>query len=284
MSEMPNEVNSGKFMNSFALISMLLISACSQLDKNGQYKLPIGLDEAINSPARAEENTDRDQYQHPKETLKFFGIRSTMTVVEISPGNGYFTEILAPYLSKTGRLILAVPRLPRHPPAVLIESEKKLQEILLRHKEVHSKTSLMPFEPIDKRNRIKKEFVDMVVSFNHVHNWVAKKETKASFKLIHDILKPHGILGIVQHRIHAGKKRVSMSGYMYEKEVIDLARAAGFKLIQKSEINANPKDTADYPGGVWTLPPVYRLGKKDRDKYEEIGESDRMTLRFVKVK
>jgi predicted methyltransferase len=104
-----------------------------------------------------------------------------------------------------------------------------------------------------------------------------------AFKFFHDVLKPGGTLGIVQHRIAPFKKRVPKSGYMTENEVVALARKAGFKLVQKSEINANPKDKADYPEGVWVLPPIYRLGEKDKDKYEDIGESDRMTLKFIKI-
>lgn len=261
---------------------LLLLFACSHKYPATNSELPQSMEEAVDSGFRNPENEERDEYQHPQETLEFFGVKSNMTVVEISPGAGYFTEILAPYLSKEGMLYLAVPRMPPRPAQVLLDNERKLQDILLRHQDIQAKTKLIPFEPHDKRNRIQKDFADAVVAFNSVHNWVAKDEAKDAFKFFYDVLRPGGILGITQHRIHKGKKRVPKSGYMYESEVIALAQAAGFKLVGKSEINANPKDKADYPEGVWTLPPTYRLGKKDRDKYEDIGESDRMTLKFVK--
>lgn len=264
------------------LLSLILISSCSHQYPAVDSRLPESLEAAVHSSFRSPENSDRDEYQHPKETLEFFGLKPSMTVVEVSPGAGFFTEILAPFLSQKGQLLLAVPRMPPRPPRVLIENERKLQDILLRHHEVQTKTKLIPFEPHDKRNKIQKDFADMVVTFNSVHNWVAKKTAQDAFRFFFDVLKPGGTLGVVQHRVREGKKRVPKSGYMYESEVIRLAEAAGLKFAGRSEVNANDKDSADYPEGVWTLPPTYRLGKKDHDKYEDIGESDRMTLKFIK--
>lgn len=265
------------------LFLLLLITSCSLFKKtHREPPIPGSLAEAVQSDSRAEENAERDEYQHPKETLEFFGITSTMTVVELSPGNGFYTEILAPFLAREGEYVMAIPRMPAHPSPTLIENEKKLQDILLQNSEVRSKAKFIPFEAIDKRNKTKKEFADLVITFNTFHNWIAKDETKMSLKFAFDILKPGGTLGIVQHRVRDGKNRIPKSGYMYEKEVIDLVTKAGFRFVGKSEINANKKDTADWPDGVWTLPPTYRLGKKDRDKYEDIGESDRMTLKFTR--
>ncbi len=270
-------------MKSYAILLVLLITSCSQF-RNSQEEpaIPESLEEAVASRARAEENTDRDEYQNPAETLAFFDINEKMSVVEISPGAGYFTEILAPFLAREGQYYMAVPRVPNNPPPFVIENEKKLQDILLRQAEVKAKAKFIPFEPLDRRNRTKRDFADVVLAFSSFHNWVAKDETSSSLKFCHDILKTGGTLGIVQHRIKEGKKRVPKSGYMYEKEVIGMVTKAGFKFVGKSEINANPKDTADYPEGVWTLPPTYRMGDVDRDKYEDIGESDRMTLKFIK--
>lgn len=266
------------------LMATLLFFSCSQVrhHQNMETTIPGTLEEAIESNARAEENTDRDKYQHPKETLEFFGLKPEMTVVEISPGAGYFTEILAPYLARAGQYVMAVPRMPSRPLPFMKENERKIQDILLQNREVQAKTKLIPFEPRDKRNKVKADWADMVLTFNHIHNFVAKKSAPQSFKFFYDILKKGGVLGVVQHRIAEGQKKIPMSGYMTENEVISLAKKAGFKLVGKSEINANPKDKADYPEGVWTLPPTYRLGEKDRDKYEDIGESNRMTLKFVK--
>lgn len=266
----------------FLLILLGLISCTTGRKDYYDTKLPSDLEAAISAGWRLEENTERDQYQHPLETLKFFGLTQTLTVVEVSPGSGYFTEILAPYLAPKGHLYLAVPRLPPRPALVLLENEKKIQDIFLRHKEVQTKTRIIPFEPIDKRNKIRKNFADLVLSFNSVHNWIATKTAVDSFKFFYNVLKPNGILGIVQHKIPDGKANVLKSGYMYEDEVIKLAQAAGFKLAGRSEINANPKDTADYPKGVWTLPPTYRLGEDNKRTYKDIGESNRMTLKFIK--
>lgn len=263
------------------LLSFVLFS-CSHKDKYKDSPIPGSLEEAVDSSARSEENTDRDKYQHPQETLEFFGIKPEMTVVEVSPGSGFYTEILAPFLATSGQYIMAVPRLPSNPPPSMIENEQKLQDILLRNQQVHIKAKFMPFEPRDERNRIKTDFADLVLVFNHVHNWVAKNASDQSFKLIYEVLKPGGTLGITQHRIAEGKKKVPKSGYMTEKEVIKLATKAGFKYLGRSDINANANDTADYPDGVWVLPPTYRLGDKDRERYEDIGESDRMTLKFTK--
>lgn len=268
-------------LKSFFLFS-LLVSCSVFKPSHREPPVPDSLEAAIESDLRSEENTDRDEYQHPRETLEFFGLKPGMTVVEISPGAGYYTEILAPYLAREGQYLMAIPRLPPNPPAFLLENERKLQDILLRNTEVKEKTKFIPFEPLDERNRIKKEFADLVVSFSTFHNWIAKKETEMALKFSYDILKPGGVLGIVQHRVRAGKKPIRKSGYLTEAEVISRVEASGFKLLGKSEINANPKDTADYPEGVWVLPPVYRLGEKDRRRYERIGESDRMTLKFIK--
>lgn len=269
-------------MKTIYIIILFVIYSCAHKYPDRQEVLPQSLEGVVDSKFRSPENSDRDEYQHPKETLEFFGIKPSMTVVEVSPGPGFFTEILAPYLSKEGQLYLAIPRLPPRPSRVLVENEKKLQDILMRHQDVQAKTKIIPFEPIDKRNKTPKDFADAVLVFNSVHNWQAKNQTAESFKLFHDILKPGGTLGVVQHRVRDGNKKVPKSGYLYQSEVISFARAAGFKLVEASEINANPRDKADYPKGVWTLPPTYRLGETDRDKYEDIGESHRMTLKFRK--
>lgn len=271
-------------MKYLLFIVALCCSSCSQFKKsNEDLPLPGSLEEAVLSEVRTEANADRDIYQHPKETLEFFGVRPDMTIVELSPGAGFFTEILAPYLAREGQYVMAIPRIPPNRPALLLENEKKLQEILLRQQAVMAKTKFIPFEPIDKRNRTKRDFADLVVTFNTVHNWVANDFTKTALKFSHDILKKGGVLGIVQHRVREGQKKVPKSGYMYEKEVISFVTKAGFRFSGKSEINANAKDLADYPDGVWTLPPTYRLGERDRRRYKDIGESDRMTLKFIKL-
>ncbi len=267
----------------FIVLTSLVFTSCSIFkNRNMEVPLPHSLEEAISSTLRSDENKKRDTFQHPLETLKFFGIKANMTVVEITPGAGYYTEILAEYLARKGQYAIVVPRMRSRPSAIVLENEKKIQEILLRHTEVQNKTRFIAFEPLNSRSGTKPESADMVLTFNSVHNWMATKSADFSFKLFYDLLKPGGVLGVVQHRIAEGKKNFPKSGYMTEKEVINLARKAGFKFFARSEINANPKDTADYPHGVWTLPPTFRLGDNDRERYEEIGESDKMTLKFIK--
>jgi predicted methyltransferase len=157
---------------------------------------------------------------------------------------------------------------------VIIKSE--------RHKNFQSNIRLIPFAPIDKKNKLPAHFADRVLIFNSIHNWVSKNYMKQSFEFIHHVLKPGGVLGIVQHRIKEGEFNYPMSGYLTEQEVISLAQKAGFRLVDSSEINANLKDKANYPLGVWCLPPIYRMGNKERERFEEIGESDKMTLKFIK--
>lgn len=264
------------------ILTASFLFSCTHRYSGTRSGLSQSMEASIESEFRSHENRERDKYQHPEETLSFFGLKPQMTIVEVSPGAGYFTEILASYLSEAGQLYLSIPRMPPRPPIILVENEKKIQDILLRHSQVQNKTKLIPFEPADKRNRIPKGFADAVVTFNTIHNMVAKNSAHDSFKIFYELLKPGGILGVVQHRVREGQRKIPKSGYMYEREVIALANKAGFKLVAKSEINTNPKDMANYPGGVWTLPPYFRLGEKNREKYEDIGESDRMTLKFVK--
>jgi predicted methyltransferase len=267
----------------YIILLIFALSSCSFFKKNdGPPPLPDNLEGAVHSDFRSKENSERDEFQHPGETLAFFGIKPNMTVMEISPGAGFYTEILAPYLAKEGQYVMAVPRMPSNPSQVLIEHEKKLQDILISHPEIQSKTRFVAFEPLNKRNLVKAGFTDMVLSFNSVHNWVATNSTKMAFKFFYTVLKPGGTLGIVQHLAPGNKKLAMKSGYMTENEVIAHAKRAGFKLVEKSSINFNPRDSGNYSGGVWVLPPVYRMGEKDHDKYEEIGESNRMTLKFKK--
>lgn len=243
---------------------------------------PKTIEEAVASDMRTPENKQRDQYRHPVETLKFFGVEPTMTVVEINPGSGWYMEILAPYLAEKGRYISA------SAPAVkdyAIANEKKISEWRAKYPEVSAKMETVVFNPPSNIQMPPDGTADLVLTFRNVHNWVAAKGEKQAFKSFYKVLRPGGILGVVEHR--AGEKHhdpLAKSGYMKESYVIAMARKAGFRLIAVSQINANPKDTKDHPEGVWTLPPTLRLGDKDKDKYLVIGESDRMTLKFEKPK
>lgn len=263
---------------------MSLFSACSSKPKTDPVKLPTTLEEAAASAYRTSANSERDQYRHPVQTLEFFGIKPDMTVVEISPAKGWYAEILAPYLAAKGQYYAAT-----IPDATTNEHLKKMnstfKEWLKIHPDIESKIIITTFNPADPDIMVAPAgTADMVLTFRNVHNWVANGNEEAAFKTFFKALKPGGVLGVVEHRADTKSKKHpnAKSGYIFEKDIIKLAESAGFKLDAKSEINANPKDKKNYADGVWTLPPTLKLKEKNRDKYIAIGESDRMTLRFVK--
>jgi predicted methyltransferase len=237
---------------------------------------------------RDPKNSARDAHRHPAETLTFFGVRANQQVVEITPGGGgWYAEILAPYLRDKGRYGAAMVD-----PAALPEGrgrdyqQKSLDDLKARlaaHPSRFDKTAFVLFDP--KQPRFGDAGgADAVLTFRNVHNWVSAGTEHGYFSAFFEALKPGGVLGVVEHRAKPGTDMETMkkSGYLTEALVIELATKAGFVLDARSEVNANPKDTADHPNGVWTLPPVNRHDAEDAQKYRAIGESDRMTLRFVK--
>jgi len=231
---------------------------------------------------RSAENKARDRYRHPLETLLFFGLRPDMTVIEMAPGNGWYSEILAPVLRDRGRLIGAIP--PDDGPEA--KYAQLFRDRLTRDPQIFDRVQTVAFQPSADSVLAPDGSVDMVVTFRSVHGWLNHAQFEDVLSAIHRALKPGGILGLVQHRAvpRADAKVSAQQGYVPEEYVIEKARAIGFELQARSEVNANPKDTRDYPEGVWTLPPTLRLGATDRERYLAIGESDRMTLRFVKVR
>lgn len=242
--------------------------------------MPKDLKGAIAYPTRTPENVARDKWRHPYETLTFFGIRPDMTVVELSPSGGWYTEILAPYLREKGKLIgAAEPMLPQNRYAMAFKRK-------LDSNAIYDKVGVGIFEPGKRYDFAAPGSVDMVLTFRNMHNWAGMGDEKVVelLKAIHTSLKPGGVLGVVDHRLpeSATQDAKASSGYVKESWVIKMAEAAGFKLAARSEVNANPKDTADHNRGVWSLPPTLANKDADREKYLAIGESDRMTLRFVK--
>ncbi len=242
------------------------------------------LDKAIVGEHRSKANRARDQYRHPRETLLFLGLKPDMTVIEIWPGSGWYSEIIAPVLRDKGRFYLAHsaiedPKLPNWQR----EGREKHEAAYARRPELYGKPVFTSLGPPDYLAIAPAGSADLVLTFRNVHNWSLQKTDALVFKAFFDALKPGGILGVVEHRAHPGTAYEQMvkSGYMTEAYVIALAEKAGFKLVDKSEVNANAKDTKDHPNGVWTLPPMSR-GRLDPEKYLAIGESDRMTLKFAK--
>jgi predicted methyltransferase len=238
---------------------------------------------AIDAPQRAEKNRVRDVYRHPAEALTFFGVKPDSTVVEILPGaGGYWTEILAPYLKDKGHYIAA-----NGEAASTSEEVQKdnagFQAKFVAAPELYGKIEVSEFAA-DKHAIAPPGSADFVLTFRNLHNWMARGETAGALKAFYDALKPGGVLGIVDHRGNPDLPQdfLAKSGYVRQDAAIQLIEAAGFKFAGASEANVNPKDTKDYPVGVWALPPTYRLKDVDHDKYAAIGESDRFTLKFVK--
>jgi predicted methyltransferase len=240
------------------------------------------LQQAVANPQRSEKNRARDQYRHPAETLAFFGIRPTDTVVEIWPGGAWYTEILAPYLAAKGRLIAAAPA---------GKGADSLAKRLDVNPALFGKVERANFPTVLGGTGVAPGTADAVLTFRNVHNWgmgylqpERKPYSEAAFAELFAMLKPGGVLGIEDHRLpeDASAEREKSSGYIKVSTVRALAEKAGFQFVAASEVNANPKDTTDWPEGVWTLPPTLALGDTDRARYTAIGESDRMTLKFVK--
>lgn len=239
------------------------------------------LKQAIAGDQREAKNQARDVYRRPYETLTFFGISPDMTVVEIWPGRGWYTEVLAPYLRGTGKLYAA--SYEKDATGHVGQIQKGYLEKLKAHPEVYDEIIVTELSR-NKTDIAPPGSADMVLTFRNVHNWMRFGYEGAVFEAMYKALKPGGILGVVEHRADPNEipDPQARSGYVPQNTVIEMAEAAGFRLAEKSEMNANPKDTRKYPEGVWTLPPSLRLKDKDRDKYLAIGESDRMTLKFVK--
>jgi len=238
------------------------------------------LQAAIASTERPAAETARDRYRHPRETLEFFGLRADMTVVELWPGSGWYSAILAPLLADKGKLVAATMD-PNDPNA---HGAKELVARVAAKPSVFGKVDVHVIHPPKDLSLGPDGSADAVLTFRNFHNWMQDGIADGVITAAFRVLKPGGVLGVVEHRAKpdADPAKVFDSGYVPVATVIDIARKAGFVLDARSEINANPLDTKDYPQGVWTLPPALRLGEQDKAKYLAIGESDRMTLRFRK--
>lgn len=232
---------------------------------------------------RSAENKARDQYRHPQQTLEFFGVKNDMTVVEIWPGGGWYSEILAPYLRDKGQLYAAHFSADSKV-AYFTKNLKGFIKKTTAQPEIYGKMILTELDPPAKIEIAPAGSADRVLTFRNVHNWMKSGQADVVFKAMYVVLKSGGILGVVEHRAAADTDQdpQAKSGYVREDYVIELAKKAGFKLVEKSALNANPNDTKNHPAGVWTLPPSLRLKEENKAHYLAIGESDRMTLKFVK--
>ena len=252
------------------------------------------LNQAIAGDHREAANAARDRYRHPLETLTFFGLRPDMTVVEIWPARGWYAELLAPVLRAHGELYEASFSPAHETEQYRKDAHQALLDKFAARPDVYDRVHVTALKYPEDTEIAPPGSADMVLTFRNVHNWLYAGHMDDMFQVFFRTLKPGGVLGVVEHRAKPGTSLEKMkdSGYMTEDAVIASAIKAGFVLEAKSEINANPKDSADHdPIGVWSLPPTFAACRKIEDaaakdacmnKYAAIGESDRMTLRFRK--
>lgn len=283
----------GNFMERFprfrsalmAVLATLSVSLSPDALAQTDAATSSALDAALAGAHRSERNKARDRYRHPKETLTFFGLRQDMTVVEIWPGGGWYTEVLAPVLKGKGKLYLAQ-YAASTPFGYQRDEMATLKSKITNNPQAFGDVRLTSLSSPNELSIAPAGTADLVVTFRNVHNWLApqyKQDPAKLFGALFTALKPGGILGVTDHRWPDSKTENPASGYISEDHVISLARAAGFELVGRSDINRNPKDTHDYKNGVWTLPPDLSVpAGEDRQKYIDIGESDRMTLKFRK--
>ncbi|MDA8621095.1 methyltransferase [Psychrosphaera sp.] len=272
------------------LVSAVLGSAYSaQASVNGN-----GIEEAIipilSGDHRSEENKARDDFRHPQRVIGFYEIKPSDTVLEVWPGNGWYSEILGPYLKAEGQLVAATfginnenskdKRLAFWSKIATEYREKMADE------ELYGNVIFTEFEPPERLDVAEVDSIDKALIIRSLHIWDEVGQMQQGLQSVFKALKPGGLLGIIQHRSTQLSDFSSSApeGYLAENYVIQAAENAGFKLVESSDINSNPKDTKDYPKGVYTLPPTLAMGALDQDKYLAIGESDRMTLKFVKPK
>jgi predicted methyltransferase len=278
-----------KFIKVFALVgAALFFQGCEQqtesvavivTDKGMNAKL----ESVIAGEHRSPENRQRDKYRHPLETLDFFSVTPASTVVEIWPGSGWYTEILAPYLRDDGRYIAAGFDLESEIEFIRMAAER-YQAKLDANPELYDQVETSVLMPPDKLDFIEPESVDVILTFRSLHNWMPRGSQDIMLEAMYRALKPGGVLGVVEHRGNPAipQNPEANTGYVNQDYAVEMIEKAGFVLNGSAEINANPADSKEHPEGVWTLPPTLRLKEDRRDQWLEIGESDRFTLRFIK--
>lgn len=267
----------------FALAGALAAFSAATFPARAEGVDSGALQALVGGSQRSEANRARDRYRHPFEVLTFFGVSPDASVVEILPGaSGYWTEILGPYLKARGRYVAANGDNDSPLPEVQHDNAAFAAKIAADPAD-YDKVAVAEFHP-GVKELAPAGSADFVLTFRNIHNWMAAGTADEAFAAFFRALKSGGVLGVEEHRgrVDQPQDPLAKSGYVRQDYAIALAEKAGFKFIGASEVNANPKDTKDYPAGVWTLPPTYRLKDQDREKYAAIGESDRFILKFAK--
>lgn len=270
----------------FVVVTLIASAGCSILGRSDDSRPSAAAIEAVAAASvgdhRSDSNIARNAYRHPVETLSFLGLEPDMSVIEVWPGGLWYTEILAPVLKANGRYIAASYDASRPgQPDYVARSHQGLIERFANERDVYGDLELAILHPPTIQLGAD-ESVDMLLTFRSTHGMVNGGYAEDAYAAFFAVLKPGGVLGVVQHRAGPANDGTKFTGYLPQEKVVALAEGAGFVLEASSEVNANPNDPTDYEKGVWTLPPTLRLGDTDREKYLAIGESDRMTLRFRK--
>lgn len=267
------------------LLAALTLFAFSPVSQSMDAALVAKIEQSMTGEHRSDKNIARNEYRHPLETLKFFGLEAGMTVLEIAPGGGWYTEILAPSMRDTGVYVagsydVSVADQPKY----RYRQHQALLKNISEEPDLYGQIKVATYSPPKSRDLWEADAVDMVLTFRSSHGWLRSGIIEDVYADFYKVVKPGGVLGIVQHRAPEEGDPVEWAkkGYVSEASVITAAEKAGFELVAKSEVNANSKDLKDHDRGVWRLPPTLALGDENRDTYLAIGESDRMTLKFRK--
>jgi predicted methyltransferase len=279
---LPLKITARALVLACVLCATGLVAGCSTTTPSRETTASA-IDLALAGSQRSAADRGRDQYRHPKQTLLFFGIRPGMRVLQVWPESGWYTEIIAPLLEARGAGYIAGVIAPDPGSRFLQARLASYQRLLASRPDLYGGVRVVTF-PLNGADVLQPGSVDMVVSFGDLHEWMALGDARQALATIYRALAPGGVFGVVDNR---GDPSIpqdprARNGYVRQDYAIRLIAAAGFRLVASSEVNANPRDTRNYPAGVWTLPPDYRLGNIDRARYEAIGESDRFTLKFVR--
>ena len=264
---------------------VVLLTACEQSEKSTPDTSVSSFALLAEGEHRSEKNRSRNSYRHPDQTLNFFDVKPIHSVIEISPGGLWYSEILAPFLKDKGRYVAAgYDSELADQPSYRYRLTQAMIDRFEEEADLFGKAEIIGFSPPQSMYLGEDNSVDRVLTFRNTHGWVRSGVALQVYQAFYDVLKPGGVLGVVQHRGPSSTLASGgMSGYLTEATVIDIAEQAGFVFEARSDINANANDTADHPQGVWSLPPTLRQKELDKAKYLAIGESDRMTLRFKKI-